>query len=128
MNLTAEQPHKILGLWVTVIIEGIMIIALAAYNIYEVRRTSELVQTKIEGLSDFSARQGEKLDRMLTAFELYLDAKLSTDEATGSNKGADQRVDKAIEFLKSFNKPEQHSGEGEGAISSNEDRTSNEIQ
>ena len=101
----AGTGQKNLALWVTVIVEGLMIIAVGAYNIYEIRRGSELVQGKIEGLAKYSARQGEKIDRMVTALEMYVGKKFTTDEATSTNMtAADQRIEKAIEFLEAWKK------------------------
>lgn len=51
MTLVEEKGRGNSALWATVIIEGIMIVAVGIYNIYEVRRGSELVQEKIEGLA-----------------------------------------------------------------------------
>ena len=101
-----EEPgHKNLALWVTVIIEGLMIIAAGAYNIYEIRRSSELVQSKIQGLADYSARQGEKLDRMTTALEIYVGKKFTPDgPMTTNTPTTDQRIEKAIEFLETWKK------------------------
>jgi hypothetical protein len=107
MNSTEEPApkYKNLGLWITVILEGLVIIAVGAYNIYEIRRNSELVQSKIEGLSRFSARQGEKLDRMVTTIELYVGKKFATDETSAINGvAAEQRIEKAIEFLNTMKK------------------------
>src|SRR5688572_28016297 len=108
MSEQPETDHKNRGLWITVIVEVIMIVAIGAYNIYEIRRSSELVQKKIQGLADFSARQGEKLDRMTTALEIYVGKKFSTTNLTGTNTAsADQRIDKAIEFLEAWKKKER---------------------
>ena len=106
MNSQQTEPgQKNTALWVTVIIEAIMIVAIGAYNIYEIRRSSELVQKKIQGLADYSARQGEKLDRMTTALELYVGKRFSIDDSTGTNTVAtDQRIEKAIEFLEAWKK------------------------
>lgn len=71
-NSSSEASgSKLLALWITVVVEGLVIIAVGAYNMYEVRRTSEKVQNKIEALSAFSARQGEKIDRLTAALEVY---------------------------------------------------------
>ncbi len=102
MNSTdqKEAAHKTLALWITVIIEGLMLIAVGLYNIYEIRRNSELVQSKIEGLAHYSARQGEKIDRMLTGLEAYVGYKFSTNAPAGTNDSAlNQRIGRAIEFL-----------------------------
>lgn len=100
-----EPGRKNLALWVTVIIEGLIIIAVGAYNIYEIRRSSELVQDKIQSLAEYSARQGEKVDRMLTALELYVGRKFTTDgPVTTNSAGSDQRIEKAIEFLEAWKK------------------------
>src|SRR5687767_7990784 len=93
----AESGHKNRALWVTVIVEGLMIIAVGAYNIYELRRSSELLQNKIQRLADYSARQGEKIDRMMTALELYVGKKFTTNEPGADASTADQRIEKAIE-------------------------------
>ncbi len=82
-----------------------MIIAVGAYNIYEIRRSSELVQHKIQGLAEYSARQGEKVDRMLTALDLYVGKKFTTEGPVTTNTATtDQRIAKAIEFLETWKK------------------------
>lgn len=98
----AEPGHQNRALWVTVIIEGFMIIAVGAYNIYEIRRTSELMQDKIQALADYSARQGEKVDRMTTALELYVGKKLTDSPETAKTGATDERINKAIEFLEAW--------------------------
>jgi hypothetical protein len=71
-NSSSEASgSKFLALWITVVVEGLVIIAVGVYNIYEIRRTSEKVQSKIEALSAFGARQGEKIDRLTAALEIY---------------------------------------------------------
>ena len=98
-----ESKQKNLGLWITVIVEAIMLVAVGMYNIYEIRRSSELVQKQIQGLANYSARQGEKLDRMITALELYVGKRFSTNNLTATNSAAaDQRLEKAIEFLEAW--------------------------
>ena len=107
MGTAPESSHanKNVGLWITVIVEALVIVAVGAYNIYEIRRNSELVQSKIEKLSQFSARQGEKLDRMVTGLELYVGRKFQHAESPSTNSVAtEQRIDKAIEFLESLKK------------------------
>ena len=100
-----EAGHKNLALWVTVIIEGLLIIAVGAYNIYEIRRTSELVQGKIQGLAEYSARQGEKVDRMVTTLELYVGKKFTTDGLTATNSPAtNQQIKKVIDALETLKK------------------------
>jgi hypothetical protein len=101
----AEPRHKNLALWITVMIEGVMILAVGAYNIYEIRRSSDLVQNKIQGLAEYSARQGEKLDRMTTALEIYVGKRFTADKPMTTNTPAtDQRIEKAIEFLETWKK------------------------
>jgi hypothetical protein len=105
MNSSAEAaPNQKNGaLWTTVIVEAVVIVAIGAYNLYEIRRTSELLQDKIQGLANYSARQGEKLDRMTTALELYVGKSFSTNDATLTNSAtADQRIEKAIKFLEAW--------------------------
>ena len=114
----AGTGHTNLALWITVIVEGLMIIAVGAYNIYEIRRGSELVQAKIEGLAKYSARQGEKIDRMVTALEMYVGKKFTTEEATSTNMTAtDQRIEKAIEFLEAWKKKDGKTQIGETNVS-----------
>ena len=108
-----EPGHKNLALWVTVIIEGLMIIAVGAYNIYEIRRSSELVQSKIQGLAEYSARQGQKVDRMMTALELYVGKKFTTDgPVTTNTPTTDQRIEKTIEFLETWRKKDPKAPDG----------------
>ncbi len=81
-----------------------MIVAGGAYNIYEVRRNSQLVQSKIQGLSEFSAHQGAKVDRMLTAFESYFGKKITPEEVATKHVPAvtGERLDKAISRLEAL--------------------------
>jgi len=100
-----ESRQKILALWIAVIVEAFMIIAMGSYNIYEVRRTSQLVQNKIEGLAEYSAHQGEKLDRMMTALELYVGKKIATeDKPSPQDRTVDERIQQAIDFLENWKK------------------------
>lgn len=89
-----------------------MIIAGTAYSAYEIRRNSELVQTKLEGVAQFSKAQGQKLDRMTTALELYLGKKFSSEgetvaEPAVQSEARGERIDKAIQFLEGLKKPER---------------------
>ncbi len=100
-----EQGHKNLALWITTIVEALMIVVMGAYNIYEVRRNSELVQSKIRGLSEYSARQGEKIDRMTTAIELYVGKKFAVKEEDSTKQpAADKKIERAIELLETLKK------------------------
>jgi hypothetical protein len=99
MSTSNSHPNQA-ALWITVVVEALMIVAAGAYNIYEVRRQSALVQGKIEGLSEFSAQQGRKIDRMTTALETYVGQKLDVDAAPQPpSPETKQRIDQAIEFL-----------------------------
>ena len=101
MEPASAQNNRLL--WVTVLVEALVIVAIGAYNIYEIRRRSELVQSKIQGLADYSARQGEKLDHMITAFELYVGKRFATNGPVATNTAAtEQRIEKAIEFLETL--------------------------
>lgn len=103
----ADAANKNLALWVTVIVEAIMILAVGAYNVYEVRRNSALVQEKIEGLAAYSSRQGEKLDRMTTALELFVGEKLSTEkDGMADDDAADATIEKAKAFLRAWKQDE----------------------
>lgn len=107
MNSSGQEElrHKNIALWATVVIEGLVIIVIGAYNIYEIRRSSNLVQSKIQGLAEYSEHQGEKVDRMMTALELYVGNKLSAEAQTATNSATtDQRIEKAIEFLEAWKK------------------------
>ena len=97
--------RQLVALWVTVVVESIMIVASYAYNIYEVRRNSELVQSKVNGLAEYSSRQGEKIDRMTTALELYVGEKLKLPEDDPAD--GDPRIEKAKAFLDKL----RHTGE-----------------
>ena len=92
------------GLWVTVIVEAIMIVAIGLYNMYEIRQVSDQVQEKIASLSEYSAEQGKKIDTILTALEMkYGEKAASVKPTTAVETGQDERVEKALEFLGKLN-------------------------
>ena len=97
-QIAAEQSAKIKALWLTVIVETAVLLIGCGYNIYEVRRTSTLLQAKLNSLAEFSAAQGEKLDRMTTLAETYL-----TDRIANSNPQVNMRDDSKTEPEKLLN-------------------------
>lgn len=109
MNLSSAPAPKSnnYGLWITVIVECLIIIAVGAYNIYEIRRHSQLLETKIQKLSEFSARQGEKVDRMTTALELHFGKRFNPAIPAMTNSLiTEERVNQTIEFLEALKKKE----------------------
>jgi hypothetical protein len=109
---SGESSHSLLALWVVAGVEALMILAGTAYNAYEVRRNSELVQRKLEGLTQYTTAQGQKLDRMTTALEVYLGKKFSPEEKAavtpaGEPAASGERIDKAIQFLEGLKKSER---------------------
>jgi hypothetical protein len=96
----SDQKQNNTALWITIALEAVMIVAGGVYNIYEIRRQSALVQAKIERLSEFSAQQGAKVDRMTTAVETYVGKKLDPAAAQPISVDAQNGFDRAIEFLK----------------------------
>jgi hypothetical protein len=92
---SAVSNHSNAALWVTVIVEALMIIAIGSYQIYEIRRQSR-------ALAEFSAGQGEKIDRMISTLELYLGKKL--EEPGGTNILTSERLDKVIGGLQKLSR------------------------
>jgi hypothetical protein len=98
-----ERDYKHLALLVTVVVETGMMIAVGAYNIYEVRRNSALVQAKIERVSEFSAQQGAKLDRLITGLETFTEAKLeAAKNAAATPLSQEQKMEKAGSLLEAL--------------------------
>lgn len=98
----SEKRHQIAALWVGLIIESLVLIAMQGYNMYEIRRNSELLQSKINGLAEYSSRQGEKIDRMTTALEMYVGKKLKVEEDLDLAPESEKRIEKAKVFLQKF--------------------------
>ena len=108
MNLSEEGERKDKALWIVTAVEAVMIVAIGAYSIYETRRTRELLREKIQSVADYSARQGEKLDRMTTALEIYVGKSFSTNDVSLTNSAPpDQRIEKAIQFLEAWKAKDQ---------------------
>ena len=91
------------ALWITVVVESLVILVGGAYNIYEVRRNSQLLQSKVNGLAEFSAVQGEKIDRMTSLIENALQHHLDSPapQLPGSSHQSEESVNG--ELIKKWN-------------------------
>jgi len=91
------------ALWITVIVESLVILVGGAYNIYEVRRNSQLLQSKVNGLAEFSAAQGEKIDRMTSLIETSLKHHLDSTAPQLPGSGDHSQESENGELIKKWN-------------------------
>ena len=99
MNATDENRK----LWITVIVEAVMIVLVGLYNMYEVRQVSDQVQGKIEALSAYSAEQGKKIDKILTSLEKKYGEDFAVEANDAASEATDNsRVIKALQFIDSL--------------------------